>query len=302
MPARMASASLPPAARRAERRLGLRQILAQPVHVALGLCERLGHPVGAAGDAAGAGQQVAVAEPHLQPVDQDGLLARLDAQRVDLGAQRAFALGLVVAAAAAGAGGERGAEALDLRVSAGRQTELASSSASLCFLAPCISSAISRSRLNSSRLASDSRASTFGRRSRDGLLQHAAGVLVLLQVGPVLADVALQRRDAGIAPVDVDQVAGALELGLVELRLQLVHLDGVLGAQPVAVGLDLGLADRHRLLDADGGEPHRPRPECRRQQQSEQTCCQEAQGDQHRGLDRHQWRILGCTGARIPAT
>jgi hypothetical protein len=80
-------------------------------------------------------------------------------------------------------------------------------------------------------LGLDSRASTLGRRSADGLLQHAAGVLVFLQIGLVLPDVALQRRDAGIAPVDVDQVAGALELGWSSLRLELVHLDGVFGAQ-----------------------------------------------------------------------
>ena len=57
-----------------------------------------------------------MAEPHLQPVDQDGLLAGLVAQRFHLRAHCAFALGQVVAAGTAGAGGEHTVQPLDLRV------------------------------------------------------------------------------------------------------------------------------------------------------------------------------------------
>ena len=70
--------------------------------------------------------------------------------------------------------------------------EPASSSACLWRLAPAVSSAISRSRLNSSRLASASRASTLRQPVGDGLLQHAPGVLVLLQVGLELHHVAFR--------------------------------------------------------------------------------------------------------------
>ena len=50
----------------------------------------------------------------------------------------------------------------------------------------------------------------------DGLLQHAPCVLVLFQVRPHGHDVGLERGDAGVAAVDVDQLAGAVQFGLIE--------------------------------------------------------------------------------------
>ena len=87
-------------------------------------------------------------------------------ERLDLRAQRHLALGAAVdgRAAAAAAGGER-RDSWSIWAFCWALIELASSSAVLWPPAPAVSSAISRSRLNSSRLASLSRASTRGSRS-----------------------------------------------------------------------------------------------------------------------------------------
>jgi hypothetical protein len=193
---------------------------------------------------AGAAKRIAVTQPTLQPVDQHGLLAGLAAQLLDLGAQRHLAFG----PASAAAWRPRPPRVVSVVVSRSiwafccALIELASSRALLCRLAPAVSSAISRSRLNSSRFGLVEPRLHARQLVGNRLLQDAPGVLVLFQVGLELHHVGFQRRDAGLAAVDLDQLAGALELGLVELRLELVHLDGVLRPQAVAVGLDLGLA------------------------------------------------------------
>ena len=110
----------------------------------------------------------------------------------------------------------------------------------------------------------------------DGLLEHAPCVLVLFQVRPDGHDVGLERGDAGVAAIDLDQLAGAVQLGLLEAGAELVHFDGLLGPEPVAVGLDLRLADGHRSLEPLRRQPHCPRPECRRKQQPNQARNQEA--------------------------
>ena len=161
---------------RVDRRLRLGNVAPRLVRVAVGL-------LGARG-VDGRGQREAVTQPALQPIDQQRLLARLAAQRLDLRAQRHLGVGRIAGrlAAASAARGERHRQPLDLRVL-------------LCvdrayLLERLLVPPGARRQLGDLAVAVEQQ--PLGLRQPrlhprqpvgDRLLQHAAGVLVLLQIG-----------------------------------------------------------------------------------------------------------------------
>ncbi len=118
------------------------------------------------------------------------------------------------------------------------------------------------------------------------LLEHMPGIVRLLEIRLELLDLRLERIDAGVAAIDLDQLAGGGESGLLDLALELMQPDSELRPQLVLVGPNLGLGQRHCLLETSCREAHGTGPERRSDEQREQVGGEEAERDQHGRLDR----------------
>ena len=70
--------------------------------------------------------------------------------------------------------------------------------------------------------------------------------------GALARDLALELADRCVAAIELDHLPGGGLRGLLDLRFELVDADGELGAQPVLVGADLRLGERHRPLERVG--------------------------------------------------
>ncbi len=130
----------------------------------------------------------------------------------------------------------------------------------------------------------------LGQAVHDGVLEHAASILVFVERRLELADFAFEAADQGVAAIDLDRLPGGIQRGVLELALELVQLDRILGADAVLVGADLGFRQRHRPLDILGGQPHRALAVGGRDQQRNQRRHQEAQRHQHDREDVDHWR------------
>ncbi len=271
-----------------ERTLSIRKLAFQPLDLL-----RLQGGGGLSVRHGGLGPEV-LSQPLLQPLDQRGLLARARPQRLDLGPQNQFALeaGIAVALGLALQGGRQLFDLLALLLGEDArlfERHLVTSRPARQlgdFAIPVEQQALG---LGEARLDA-------GQPVGDGLLQNAPRVDVLVEFRLELGRRTLQRRDAGIPAVDLDELARPFELCLLECRFELVHADREFRTQPVPVRLDLRLADRQRLLDAPRGEPDGPRPERRPDQQAEKARDQKAQRHQHRGLDGYHQLVLGSPG------
>jgi hypothetical protein len=119
----------------------------------------------------------------------------------------------------------------------------------------------------------------------DGLLENAPRVIGLFQVRPETLDLPLQIADAGVAPVEFDDLASPGDLGLACLQRQLVDPDGECRPQTITVGRDFRLGQRHRPFQPVDCEPLDPTPIERCQQKHQEASPERPEQNQHRGLD-----------------
>jgi hypothetical protein len=125
----------------------------------------------------------------------------------------------------------------------------------------------------------------------DCLLEYAASVLVLLQRRALAGELALQLADRCVAAIELDHLPGGGLCSLLGLGLELVDADGEFGPQPVLIGADFRLGERHRPLQLVGGEACDAAAIQRGDEQRQERRREEAQRRQHDHLDRDHARV-----------
>jgi len=282
--------------RRLERQLGLCQILAQPAELGVHRAA-IGPPLTVSPRSVAAYRVRADAgldQSALKPADQRRLIAGLGPERLELGPQGDLAVEPRIAEALAiarRARGERRIEAMDLVALLG--VDLG------CFLerlgllgcrlrdAGDLAVALEQELLRLRQPVLD-----LGQAVGDRVLEDAASVLVLLERGPELGRLALEPADRGIAPIDLDPLLGGGLGGLVDLGLEAVDRNGVLGAKPVLIGPNLGRGQRHRPLELVGREPGGATAIERRGEKPDEGRQEEPECHQHGRLNSDHRHIL----------
>ncbi len=234
-----------------------------------------------------------VDEHTLQAADQCGLITRLGPQRLDLGAQGDLAVEAGIGQGLAVAGGARregGVQAMNLvallGVDLGRLLERLSLLVGRLREARYLAVALEEELLGFGEPVLN-----LGQAIGYGLLEHTAGVFVLLERGAHLLHRALERADAGVAPVDLDHLLGGRMRRFLDLHFQAVDGERILGAQTILVGANLGRRQRHRLLELVGREARGTAAIERGQQKPDEGRCKEPERHQHCRLDGDHRRI-----------
>ncbi len=128
----------------------------------------------------------------------------------------------------------------------------------------------------------------------NGLLHDGSRFGALSQSVLERGNLAFQLAHIHHVTIALHQVAGRALPGLFERQLQAPDLNGVLGAQKILVGINVGDRNRHRGFDFARGESNGPAPESRSQQEGDQGRRNKTERDEHYCFDHAGRRLFTC--------